>query len=50
MSEKDELSRVMAHGVLHLCGFNDKSDAEKAVMREKEEEALEAISKLLDRG
>ena len=35
VSEEDELRRVMAHGVLHLCGFNDKSDAEKAVMAGK---------------
>jgi ssRNA-specific RNase YbeY (16S rRNA maturation enzyme) len=30
----------MIHGVLHLCGFNDKSPEDKRIMREKEEEAL----------
>jgi probable rRNA maturation factor len=35
-----ELMRVMAHGILHLCGLKDKSQAEKKVMREAEEEAL----------
>lgn len=36
----DELHRVMAHGLLHLCGFKDKSDDEAAVMRLQEEKAL----------
>ncbi len=35
-----ELHRVIIHGVLHLCGYGDKTDEEKALMREKEEEAL----------
>ena len=32
-----ELSRVMAHGVLHYCGYKDKSTSEAATMRSKEE-------------
>ena len=32
-----ELSRVMAHGVLHYCGYKDKSTTEAATMRSKEE-------------
>ena len=36
----NELSRVLVHGVLHLCGYNDSSEAEKAVMRSKENEYL----------
>jgi probable rRNA maturation factor len=35
-----ELNRVMIHGVLHLLGYNDKSRAEKKVMREKEDSYL----------
>ncbi|MFJ1435735.1 rRNA maturation RNase YbeY [Capnocytophaga canimorsus] len=35
-----ELLRVMAHGVLHLCGYKDKSDAESNQMRSKEEEKM----------
>ena len=31
-----ELKRVMIHGVLHLCGYGDKSEAEQKIMREKE--------------
>lgn len=31
-----ELSRVMIHGIMHLCGYKDKSHEEELVMREKE--------------
>ena len=34
---KDELHRVMVHGVLHLCGYKDKSDHDEKLMREKED-------------
>ena len=36
----NELRRVMCHGVLHLAGFGDKSNKEKRIMREKEEEKI----------
>ncbi|WP_298953436.1 rRNA maturation RNase YbeY [uncultured Nonlabens sp.] len=39
-SEINELHRVMAHGVLHLCGYGDKSEEEARVMREKENEKI----------
>ncbi|MCC7464914.1 MAG: rRNA maturation RNase YbeY [Saprospiraceae bacterium] len=32
-----ELCRVLVHGVLHLCGYLDKSDEEEKRMREKED-------------
>ena len=35
-SFNEELRRVMIHGILHLIGYNDKSDKEKELMREKE--------------
>jgi probable rRNA maturation factor len=38
--EKNELHRVMAHGLLHLCGFKDKSAKDKKQMRSQEEIAL----------
>lgn len=36
----DELRRVMAHGVLHLLGYDDKSDEDSKRMRAKEEEKM----------
>ncbi|MEY3368756.1 MAG: hypothetical protein RI973_1911 [Bacteroidota bacterium] len=41
VSFEQELHRVMAHGVLHLCGYGDKTAAEATLMRKKENEALE---------
>ncbi|MGM0579995.1 MAG: rRNA maturation RNase YbeY [Bacteroidota bacterium] len=38
-----ELSRVMAHGLLHLIGFKDKTDAERREMREEEDKAIELL-------
>lgn len=37
---KDELHRVIAHGVLHLCGYGDKTPVRKAKMTAKENEYL----------
>ena len=34
---EDELHRVIIHGVLHLLGYRDKSEADKANMRAKED-------------
>ena len=36
----EELRRVMIHGILHLCGFDDKTSEEKKIMSAKENEAL----------
>jgi rRNA maturation RNase YbeY len=36
-----ELRRVMAHGILHLLGYGDKSEDEAVIMRTKEEEKME---------
>ncbi|MFD2588065.1 rRNA maturation RNase YbeY [Croceitalea marina] len=38
---RTELLRVMSHGVLHLLGYNDKGEEEKAEMRNKESEMIE---------
>lgn len=35
-----ELHRVMAHGILHLCGFKDKTAKQEKEMREAENTAL----------
>ncbi|AKQ47065.1 rRNA maturation factor [Rufibacter radiotolerans] len=38
-----ELHRVMAHGLLHLLGFDDKTPEKQAIMQSKEEECLALI-------
>ena len=38
-----ELKRVIIHGVLHLCGINDKGPGEREVMERHENEALELL-------
>lgn len=38
---QDELHRVCVHGLLHLCGYKDKSDSEELLMRSKENQMLE---------
>ncbi|QEE48793.1 rRNA maturation RNase YbeY [Flavobacterium alkalisoli] len=37
---EDELRRVMAHGILHYCGYKDKSEEDSALMRDKENEKM----------
>ncbi len=37
---EQEIKRVIIHGVLHYCGYKDKSDADEALMRTKEEEKI----------
>lgn len=39
----EELHRVIIHGILHLCGFKDKTPEDEQIMREKENEALKLI-------
>jgi len=34
---EDELHRVMIHGILHYCGYKDKTEEQKLVMRSKED-------------
>lgn len=41
----DELHRVIIHGILHLCGINDKGPGEREVMEKEENKALEALVK-----
>ena len=35
-----ELLRVMAHGILHYCGYKDKSEEDELLMRSKEDEKI----------
>ena len=45
ISFQDELFRVIIHGVLHLCGYKDKTEAEQKIMRTKEDQALQFLQK-----
>lgn len=42
----DELRRVIIHGVLHLCGINDKGPGEREIMERHENRALELLREL----
>ena len=42
-SFENELHRVIIHGVLHYCGYKDKSNEQKLIMRRKEDEYLNAL-------
>jgi rRNA maturation RNase YbeY len=43
----DELHRVIIHGVLHLCGIDDKGPGERAIMEAEEDKALELWKNLI---
>lgn len=45
VDRKAELRRVMIHGCLHLCGYKDKLNADKTLMRRKEDQYLSLLSK-----
>jgi len=36
----EELKRVLVHGVLHYCGYKDKSEEDEQLMRSKEDEKI----------
>lgn len=42
----NELLRVIIHGVLHLCGINDKGPGEREIMEANENEALALYAEL----
>ena len=39
-----ELHRVISHGILHLCGINDKGPGEREIMEQNEDQALALLS------
>ena len=43
VSITDELKRVVIHGILHLCGYDDKNSSDKKVMKRKENFYLKKI-------
>lgn len=42
-TSQEEFNRVVLHGVLHLCGYGDKTEEELLVMREKEDYYLSLL-------
>ena len=40
VSFEEELKRVLVHGVLHYCGYKDKTEADEQLMRSKEDEKI----------
>lgn len=40
VSFDEELKRVLVHGVLHYCGYKDKTDDDEKIMRVKEDEKI----------
>ncbi len=44
VSRREELSRVIIHGCLHLLGYDDHSDEDKQKMRDKENEYLALLN------
>ncbi len=46
VSPEEELLRVIIHGVLHLCGINDKGPGEREIMEEAENQALQLYARI----
>ncbi|MEG1579836.1 MAG: rRNA maturation RNase YbeY [Bacteroidaceae bacterium] len=42
----EELHRVIIHGILHLCGINDKAPGEREIMEKAENQALSMQGKV----
>ncbi len=42
-----ELHRVIIHGILHLCGINDKGPGEREIMEAEENKALALINDII---
>ena len=43
VSFNEEISRVIIHGVLHYCGYKDKTDYDSNIMRQKENHYLSLL-------
>jgi rRNA maturation RNase YbeY len=44
---ESELFRVIIHGILHLCGIDDKASGARIIMEEHENEALQILKKII---
>ena len=49
-SYTEELHRVIIHGVLHLCGINDKGPGEREIMEAEEDKALALLRSMTHSG
>lgn len=47
---QDELNRVIAHGLLHLCGFLDKKPSDVLAMRQQEEKSILLFKEMADKS
>jgi len=45
---EEELFRVIIHGILHLCGINDKGPGEREIMEAAENKALALLANMSD--
>lgn len=43
-----EILRVLSHGILHLCGYKDKSKEEALLMKKKEDESIDSFFQLAE--
>jgi len=46
VSFEEELHRVMVHGILHYCGYKDKTEADAIIMRSKENHYLQMLANI----
>ncbi|GAA3776897.1 rRNA maturation RNase YbeY [Corallibacter vietnamensis] len=46
VSFDNELQRVLVHGILHYCGYKDKTDDEAKIMRSKEDYYLSQLAQI----
>lgn len=46
VSFQEELHRVIVHGILHYCGYKDKTDEDERVMRSKENQYIALIKSI----
>ncbi len=49
VSYRQELLRVIIHGILHLCGINDKGPGEREIMEAAENQSLELLREISDK-
>ena len=50
MKAENEFVRVMIHGVLHLCGYSDKSERLRKIMLKKQEQLTESLIRGMESG